>query len=69
MKQENPASSSYAIFATGGKQYQGIPGKTIAIEKGRQLEDQNRSMQPISHRHPHGGDRNSVSHDDQLKRH
>lgn len=23
----------YAIFATGGKQYQGIEGKTIAIEK------------------------------------
>ena len=23
----------YAIFATGGKQYQAIPGKTIAIEK------------------------------------
>lgn len=24
---------SYAIFETGGKQYQGIPGKTVAIEK------------------------------------
>jgi len=23
----------YAIFATGGKQYQGIPGKTVSIEK------------------------------------
>jgi len=37
MKQEratsNPAAESYVIFATGGKQYQGIPGKTVAIEK------------------------------------
>ena len=33
MKQENPADASYVVFATGGKQYQGIPGKTIAIEK------------------------------------
>ena len=24
---------SYAIFKTGGKQYQAIPGKTVAIEK------------------------------------
>lgn len=24
---------SYAIFETGGKQYQAIPGKTLAIEK------------------------------------
>ena len=24
---------SYAIFQTGGKQYQAIPGKTLAIEK------------------------------------
>lgn len=24
---------TYAIFATGGKQYQAIPGKTVAIEK------------------------------------
>jgi len=24
---------TYAIFATGGKQYQGIPGKTVSIEK------------------------------------
>lgn len=23
----------YAIFQTGGKQYQGLPGKTVAIEK------------------------------------
>ncbi|MCX5922072.1 MAG: 50S ribosomal protein L21 [Candidatus Dependentiae bacterium] len=23
----------YAIFATGGKQYQAIPGRTVAIEK------------------------------------
>jgi len=23
----------YVIFATGGKQYQGIPGKTVSIEK------------------------------------
>jgi large subunit ribosomal protein L21 len=24
--------NEYAIFATGGKQYQGIPGKTVAVE-------------------------------------
>ena len=24
---------TYAIFKTGGKQYQGIPGKTVSIEK------------------------------------
>ncbi len=24
---------SYAIFETGGKQYQAVPGKTIAVEK------------------------------------
>jgi len=23
----------YAIFQTGGKQYQGLPGKTVAVEK------------------------------------
>lgn len=29
----NVLFKEYAIFATGGKQYQAIPGKTIAIEK------------------------------------
>ena len=34
MKQENKiVFDKYAIFQTGGKQYQAIPGKTIAIEK------------------------------------
>ncbi len=28
-----PAFNQYAIFQTGGKQYQAIPGKTVAIEK------------------------------------
>ena len=28
-----PVFEQYAIFQTGGKQYQAIPGKTIAIEK------------------------------------
>lgn len=28
-----PTFETYAIFATGGKQYQAIPGKTISIEK------------------------------------
>ena len=28
-----PNFENYAIFQTGGKQYQAIPGKTIAIEK------------------------------------
>lgn len=28
-----PTFESYAIFQTGGKQYQAIPGKTVAIEK------------------------------------
>ncbi len=28
-----PAFEQYAIFQTGGKQYQAIPGKTVAIEK------------------------------------
>jgi len=28
-----PTIDKYAIFQTGGKQYQAIPGKTIAIEK------------------------------------
>lgn len=28
-----PTFETYAIFATGGKQYQAIPGKTLAIEK------------------------------------
>jgi large subunit ribosomal protein L21 len=32
MKQET-IFSRYAIFSTGGKQYQGIEGKTVAIEK------------------------------------
>ncbi len=32
MKQEI-ASGSYAIFKTGGKQYQAVVGKTVAIEK------------------------------------
>lgn len=27
-----PVFENYAIIATGGKQYQAIPGKTIAIE-------------------------------------
>ena len=35
MKDEKNTLSlkSYAIFQTGGKQYQAIPGKTLAIEK------------------------------------
>ena len=34
MEQLNKISfEKYAIFQTGGKQYQAIPGKTIAIEK------------------------------------
>ena len=28
-----PVIEKYAIFQTGGKQYQAIPGKTIAVEK------------------------------------
>ena len=28
-----PDIEKYAIFQTGGKQYQAIPGKTVAIEK------------------------------------
>jgi large subunit ribosomal protein L21 len=28
-----PHFESYAIFQTGGKQYQAIPGKTVAVEK------------------------------------
>lgn len=28
-----PIIEQYAIFQTGGKQYQAIPGKTIAVEK------------------------------------
>lgn len=31
--QQKPLFNQYAIFQTGGKQYQAIPGKTIAIEK------------------------------------
>lgn len=30
---EKPVFEKYALFQTGGKQYQAIPGKTIAIEK------------------------------------
>jgi len=30
---QKPQFEKYAIFQTGGKQYQAIPGKTIAIEK------------------------------------
>lgn len=32
-KSQNETFKEYAIFQTGGKQYQAIPGKTIAIEK------------------------------------
>ncbi len=28
-----PNIEKYVIFKTGGKQYQGIPGKTVAVEK------------------------------------
>ena len=28
-----PSFEKYAIFKTGGKQYQAIPGKTVAVEK------------------------------------
>ena len=30
---KKPTFEKYAIFQTGGKQYQAIPGKTIAVEK------------------------------------
>ena len=30
---EKPIFEKYALFQTGGKQYQAIPGKTVAIEK------------------------------------
>lgn len=30
---ETPTFDKYAIFQTGGKQYQAIEGKTVAIEK------------------------------------
>jgi large subunit ribosomal protein L21 len=30
---EKPVFEQYALFQTGGKQYQAIPGKTLAIEK------------------------------------
>jgi len=34
MEQANkPVFEKYAIFQTGGKQYQAIPGKTLGIEK------------------------------------
>jgi large subunit ribosomal protein L21 len=32
-RREIPSFEKYAIFQTGGKQYQAIPGKTIAVEK------------------------------------
>jgi large subunit ribosomal protein L21 len=32
-KNLNATYEQYAIFATGGKQYQAVPGKTLAIEK------------------------------------
>ena len=31
--ESKPNFESYALFQTGGKQYQAIPGKTVAIEK------------------------------------
>ncbi len=31
--EQNLVFEQYAIFQTGGKQYQAIPGKTIAVEK------------------------------------
>ena len=31
--QNRPSFDTYAIFKTGGKQYQAIEGKTVAIEK------------------------------------
>ena len=33
MKDMIPSFEQYAIIQTGGKQYQAIPGKTIAVEK------------------------------------
>jgi large subunit ribosomal protein L21 len=33
MKAETASSSDYAIFQTGGKQYQAVVGKTLAVEK------------------------------------
>lgn len=32
-KNLNATYEQYAIFTTGGKQYQAVPGKTVAIEK------------------------------------
>ena len=32
-KQKASVSADYAIFQTGGKQYQAVVGKTIAVEK------------------------------------
>lgn len=32
-RNNKPTFEQYAIFQTGGKQYQAIPGKTLAIEK------------------------------------
>ncbi len=32
-KVQKPVSEIYAIIQTGGKQYQVVPGKTVAIEK------------------------------------
>ncbi len=33
MKQEQKIDDAYSIFQTGGKQYQAVVGKTLAIEK------------------------------------
>lgn len=33
IKEKVPSFDSYAIFQTGGKQYQAIAGKTVAVEK------------------------------------
>ena len=33
MKQTTATAEKYAIFKTGGKQYQAIPGKTLSVEK------------------------------------
>ncbi len=32
-QQMKPVFETYAIFQTGGKQYQAIPGRTLAVEK------------------------------------
>lgn len=33
MVEKATAPDAYAIFKTGGKQYQAVPGKTVAVEK------------------------------------